>query len=181
MKTEHQDLDAFDRELRALLSVEPSVDLVAGVRARLAEAAPPPVRWRVLVPALAAGLAAVLVARVLTRPAPRPPAPPRAVAAAPRPIVPSPAPLPAGEPGRPPVPPARPAVRPPDVIVEPGQEEALLRFVAARNVRAVSSPSGMAASTALDAPLAPPPPIEIAPLEVPSLFDTAGSPARSDS
>jgi hypothetical protein len=62
---------------------------------------------------------------------------------------------------------ARSAPATPEIIVDPGQEQALLRFVASVNAPGASAPASLTASASLDTPLMPPPPLEIAPLEAP--------------
>ena len=180
--THEPDLDAFDRDLQALLRVEPSPDFMAGVRARIEQAPPARSAWWWLAPALAAGVAALLLARAATRTAPAPPETPRAIAAAPPrpgpPLSPAGAPAPLA---RLTAPRPRRAPAPPEVIVPPDGERALLAFVAAANARGARRVAPLTASTAADEPLAPPAPIDIAPLETPPLPDPAGPPARSDS
>ena len=179
-------LEEFERELRALLRVEPSAQLAERVRTQLRESSPSRRPVRLLLPAIAAVLALVLLTALLQRrpqaPAGRPqaatqespsgathPAPPSTVVGRP------PAPVRTRVP-----PPARSAAVSPQVIVPPGQDEAVLRFVAAVNERRLAAPRALS-EPALDTPLPPPAPIAIAPLEAAPPFDTADAPARSDS
>jgi hypothetical protein len=185
---EHQrSLQDFERGLSGLLSVEPSAAFAARLQSRLAEPEPPGWRWHLLAPALAVGVAVLLLAGALlrrgqeptpvptltrhTEPRPQPPieAPPSRAAEAP------PAAAARGEP-RP-----GPLRREPEVIVPPGAERALIRFVAHLRRGELPAPATLVAPDALAAALAVPAPIEIAPLEGAPSSDNAGSPARGDS
>jgi hypothetical protein len=174
-------VDAFERQLAALLDVEPSAGFTAAVQERLSEPRPARGRGWALPAALAAGVAAVVLARTASRPAPAIPSHPQAVtiepAGGPSRVAPPPR---AGREGpRAPAPPARREASGPLVIVSAEDERALLEYLA--RAHAASAPLRLAESTPAPAELGPPAVIDIAPLETVPLSDSAGSPARSDS
>ena len=157
-------LEEFERELQALLRVEPSADLATRVRARLVDVQPAPRPWRTVAAALAAGLVVILLSRVLARQAPPPAAGPREAAVdrrLPAPAIVAPR---AQATARAVVAHKRAGGGQPEVIVEPGQEEALFRFVARQGER-MAAPPPLIALSSRDAPLASPVPIEITPLD----------------
>jgi hypothetical protein len=174
-----QALALADAELAELAGAEPSPDLAARIRHAVASAEPTPV-WRHgwLWPATAVAatllVALAVVAERGTAPAPEP----RAAADA-TPGVSAGAAPPAAEPlassERHPVASftvraSRPALRSrvapePDVLVPPGQEQVLLRFVALVHREQLTS-SGLVAAGQPSADLAEPRPIEIQPLEI---------------
>jgi hypothetical protein len=188
MKDEHDDpemsdqraLDEFERRLQALLRAEPSAAVAANVRTRLAEARPARRPWRTVAAALAAGLVVILLTRALARQEP-PPAPrPREATVDRRATAPAIAAPRARAVARTVLAHKRAPGGQPEVVVEPGQEEALLRFVARQGER-TAAPPPLIAFSSRDAPLAPPHPIENTPLEPTPSSLIADPPARSDS
>jgi len=177
-------LAAADEEIARLLAVEPSPELVARIRSAVAESEAAPA-WRAgwLWPALAAAAALVVTLAVVTR---RPPSHEPAVAGRARPA-PQPSevahpPASAPEPSRDaavadvaaggsaPLPRPRPAARrrtpaEPEVLVPPGETEALLRLVALVH-RERLTPAALAAVGQPAGDLAELRPIEIKPLEI---------------
>jgi ribosomal protein S14 len=171
-------LGLADSALREIAAAEPSLGLRVRIRqAVVGEEARVPVAWRWPWPAAAAVLLLVAVAAGFWRTGGSAPAPRVAVAVTP------PVPLaPAEEPIRPlpsesrvgpsaPPPVTTPVVRrarrarDPEVLVPPGQEEALLRFVALVHREKVS-PAALLAAGQPSADLRPPTDIEIKPLEI---------------
>jgi len=176
-------LDAVDAELRVLASVEPPPALAARIR----QAATEPVAgvaWRpsLVFQALAAAFLVLAVAFVLLRG--RAPAPPSVATVSPRPsqaeASPKPAPPVPEAPAAPrsalsaqsketirrPSASARPAVPPePEVLVPPGQLEALQRLAALVNRERIASPS-LAAVEQGSPELVPPPPIDVRSVEI---------------
>jgi hypothetical protein len=177
-------LAVADEEMTRLLAVEPSPELVARIRSALAESHSTR-SWRTgwLWPALAAAAALVVTLAVVTR---RPPSHEPAVAIAARP---SPQPSNLAHPLASPPEPAReaavadaaaggtaPLLRPrpaarrwahaePEVLVPPGETEALLRLVALVH-RERLTPPVLAAVGQPPADLAELQPIDIKPLEI---------------
>jgi hypothetical protein len=175
-------VDAFERQLQALLDVEPSAGFPAALQERLSE--PRPVRGRgwALPAALAAGVAALVLARTASRPAPSIPSQPQAATIGPAggPSRVAPPPRARRQGPRAPAPPARREASAPPVIVSPEDERAVLEYL--RRAHAMSAPLRLAESAPpAPAELGPPAVIDIAPLETAPLSDSAGSPARSDS
>jgi hypothetical protein len=199
-------LDDVDRALKARLRVEPSPRVAARVVSRLAEARaraswPPPAAA-----ALAAGLGAALLAGWIAR---RPPAEPPSEArlatrSTPRgPRDPAPTPSPAAHPTgvapvdarprgavhiartaaqrRPGTVRARAGSEEPVVLVPPGQEELLRRFVAGLRTGTRPAPPLLVASASVESPVAPPPLLEIPPLDAEPLDEAADPPKGSDS
>ena len=185
MPEERDDLSAADEALRVLradLSVAPSPDFAARVRARVAAPPEPGRRWRWLVPAAAAAvllIGAVVWMRLAGRlPAPivavELPAPPTTIAKA------APAPTPSPEPVR-----AARRVAAPDTaapraivrvraIVPPGEEMRIARYVA--SVRRWPHEADTLPESDPWKPLAEPAPIAIAPISVAPLVPDEGSP-----
>jgi hypothetical protein len=168
--------DALD-VLRAELSVAPSPDFAARVRARVAQRPQPAMRWRWLVPAAAAALllAGAIAWMRETRSGRAPsvavesPAPPPTVAERP------PAPSSTAEPARA----ARTTVarvaarRAPEPIVPPGEEMRIARYVA--SVQKWPFESETLPRSDPQEPLADPAPIEVAPLQTAPLVPDEGS------
>jgi hypothetical protein len=190
MKPEHERslLDRVDEELRQALDVAPSPEFLPRVRERVAKEASASRAWTLpwLMP-VAAGVVAVIatVLFLLRQPAPigSPATQPRsaaspAVAESPRPVpdVPVSAPEP---PARPLVERPRPerASTEPEVLVPPGEEELIRRFVAALRTRRVDAAAVLTGDGQPQPPdLAIPFLEEILPLEMKPL--TAGTDAE---
>jgi hypothetical protein len=166
------DLEAL---LERALDVEPSADFGARVRTRLANAPAAPSRtWVPWVAwAAAAGVAVAAVVVGARRPALPIAAPGRAVESAapaePAGVTPPPSRAMAA------TPPAIRTVRPrstpppaPEIVVEAGQDQALLRLRAALRSGRIDARSLLASRSRLDAPIAVPADIAIAPLDAPS-------------
>jgi hypothetical protein len=181
-----QALAVADAEMAGLAATEPSPDLAARIRRAVVESgaagpafeAWPSPAWRFgwLWPAVAAG-AALLVALAVGLERGTAPAPEPRVAVDDRPSpIPSPRPADSAPPQvvprdvarvGPEAPRAERAVAPaePEVLVPPGEREALLRLVALVH-RERMAPPGLAAAGQLSADLAEPAPIDIPPLEI---------------
>jgi hypothetical protein len=173
--TLRQALAMADAEMTGLLADRPSPEMVVRIRRAVADSGAAPA-WRFgwLWPAVA--VAATLAVALAVRPGRGShPAPP--VASSSRPETPAPAvPQAVAEPT--PAAPAAPAVAAlpaaaprrgpvdttPEVLVPPGEAEALLRFAAHVQTRVVSPDSLLVAD--LSAPLAEPEGVEIQPLEI---------------
>jgi len=176
-------LALVDSELAELRSAEPSPELAVRIRSAVAasgaeQAKPAGWPWAALAAAAALLVAVAVVVRFGATPArqvtagrpappasvtPTPEAPAPATAAATTEPAAAPRPSPRSETGRPERP-ARTAPTEPEVLVPPGEAEALLRFAASLQQRGVSRDSLLVAD--LTAPLAEPAGLEIRPLEI---------------
>jgi putative zinc finger protein len=180
-------LETVDADLRQLAAVEPSRDLAARIRlaaAELAAAEEVANAWHpaFALRALAVGVLVAVLAFVLFRG--RAPSPASVATVSPRP--PQTEAMPRSSPPAPeapaasrstvsarpmegvrrPLPPARPALPPePEVLVPPGQLEALERLAALVNRQRVASPS-LAAVEQGSPELVPPRPIEVRSVEI---------------
>jgi hypothetical protein len=194
-------LDEVDRVLKTGLGAEPSPDLTARVHVRLRETADRRA-WRpVWVAALAAAVAAALLTGwMVRRPRGALTAGPRQAATLPeaRPREGVTRVMPTGESSRPGVPavtrrrvaiagaaPRAPrrvaatgAAEPP-VLVPPGQEEALRRFVASLGGGVRPAPPLLAAGASVDGAVEPPALLQIPTMTIEPLPDPAVSPERS--
>lgn len=191
-------LQGFDRALRSALRVEPGAAFSGRVASCLAQRKTAPWWSSRRDVGLAAGLAVVVLAGWLAR---RPPTPAvsraEAVATATVPPVTDGAPAGPKTPasarstmteaaaprlvrvGRPPARP-RPGTREPEVLVPPGEEDALRRFVASLHTGAPPPPLLMT-STSVEDLVESPAAIEILPLETRPLARPADPPERSPS
>ena len=185
-------LAEFDHAVRAGLLIDPSPGFAGRVASRVRQSAAAHRLWRRWTPALAAGVGIVVVAVELVR---WPPAPPPA--SAPKVTADVHATAPQADPrptGKEPAPASRPRRAPrshlaisgplasttPEVLVPPGQDEALRRLVLALQA-GVEPPLLLASAATSEKAVTAPAPLEIAPLAVAPLSDSIDSPSRSDS
>jgi hypothetical protein len=171
-----QALALADAEMAELLSAEPSPGLEARIRRAVAEAEPEPgSRFGWLWPAMAAAatLAVALAGWLWRGPQPTPPVASSSHPPKPAPAVLAVAPAPTREASPAPAPAAvaKAVLRrvpgdeaPPEVLVPPGEAEALQHFAAHLRTRVVTPDSLLVAD--LSAPLPEPKDVEIHPLEI---------------
>ena len=168
--------DALDREIRALLTVEPSTEYVARIRRRVASE-PAPATWRLgwMIPAMAATAAILLVMVQRPHERIRSDGSTTPMAAGQQPAGSSAAATAPAAPGRAPKP-SKPQERQPELLIAANEAAALRRLWSDPTVQlpVLSEPADVEVREIVIEPIAPSAPITIKPIETPAAVAEEG-------